>query len=92
MLAYNTLKQTKDKESIHTELTHVDTPDIIKQDKKMQVSISHSLIEKCVSLFKKRRTHRNAIDFDSKYMKDELLKKIIDGMASFQRRDENNPE
>ena len=38
---------------------------------------NHTLIEKCVSLFKRRRTHCNVIDFDSKYLSDANLKNLI---------------
>ena len=42
---------------------------------------NHTLIEKCVSLFKRRRTHRNVIDFDSKYLSDANLKNLISKMC-----------
>jgi hypothetical protein len=33
------------------------------------MKMSHALMEKCVNLFKKKRTHRNAADFDSAFIR-----------------------
>ena len=38
--------------------------------KTQQERVTHSLIEKCVGLFRKRRSHRSAMDFDGKYFKE----------------------
>jgi hypothetical protein len=47
----------------------------IMEDRKVEkVEMSHALMEKCVKLFRKRRSHRNAMDFDSKFIKGVLLK------------------
>ena len=80
MLAYNTFEKTKEiEESLQQTNSSQDTID--NKTKKKGIVLSHSLIEKCVSLFQRRRSHRNAVDFDKKYLKNELLKKIIDGMS-----------
>ena len=47
----------------------------IMEDAKVEkVEMSHALMEKCVKLFRKRRSHRNAMDFDSEFIKGVLLK------------------
>lgn len=50
---------------------------------KQELKVTHSLIEKCVALFRKQRTHWSAIDFYSNYLKDEVLKNVVDGMVKF---------
>ena len=45
--------------------------------------VMHSLIEQCVKLYRKRRTHRNVSDFDGKYLKDSFMKKLLEEMSSF---------
>lgn len=54
-----------------------------KEEKKIKDSAryNHTLIEKCISLFRKRRSHRNNLDFDNKYLKDERVKSIIQKMC-----------
>jgi hypothetical protein len=47
---------------------------IIEDTKVEKVEMSHALMEKCVKLFRKRRSHRNAMDFDSEFIKGVLLK------------------
>ena len=42
---------------------------------------NHTLIKKCVSLFKRRRTHCNVIDFYSKYLSGANLKNLISKMC-----------
>ena len=80
MLAYNTFEKTKEiEESLQQTNSSQDTID--NKTQKKCIVLSHSLIEKCVSLFRRRRSHRNAIDFDKKYLKNKLLKNIIDGMS-----------
>ena len=61
----------------HTQTKQADTKLAVKQELK----VTYTLIEKCVDLFRKRRSHRNAIDFDGKYLKDEVLKNVVDGMV-----------
>jgi hypothetical protein len=39
-----------------------------------EVKMSHALMEKCVKLFKKKRTHCNAADFDSAFIRGVLKK------------------
>ena len=50
-------------------------------EKQEQRQITHLLIERCVGLFRKRQTHRNVQDFDTKYIKDEFEKNVLQGMT-----------
>ena len=71
MLAYKALEDSyDDKESTHD-----------KKIKAENTRYNHTLIEKCVSLFKRRRSHRNAMDFDIKYINDERMKSIMQKMC-----------
>ena len=42
-----------------------------------QTRYNHTLIEKCVTLFCRKRTHCNVLDFDMKYLQDEKMKQIM---------------
>ena len=64
---------TQDKD--HNKDTHKDN---INQEKK---HITHSLIEQCVSLYRKRHSHQNVKDFDTKYIKDEFMENVLQGMT-----------
>ena len=59
--------------------TNTTNSTIIKQEQKQ---ITYSLIERCVGLFRKRRSHCNAQDFDTKYIKDEFEKNVLEGMTA----------
>jgi hypothetical protein len=39
-----------------------------------KVKMSHGLMEKCVKLYRKRQSHRNALDFNSSFIKGVLTK------------------
>jgi hypothetical protein len=43
--------------------------DVADDDDKKENKMSHALIEKCVKLFRKRKTHRSAVDFDNGFIK-----------------------
>ena len=43
----------------------------------LDCNLSHAFIEKCVGLFRKRRSHRNAKDFEVKYLNEQLMKKVF---------------
>ena len=60
-----------------------------KKELKESVKYNHSLIEKCVNLFRKRRSHRNARDFDKKILKDEVMKGFIVKMCKPEIKCEN---
>ncbi len=38
------------------------------------VKMSHTLMEKCVNMFRKRKTHRNVVDFESAFIRSVLVK------------------
>ena len=65
MLAYKALEDTYNNEEDGTET----------KDSKATSRYNHTLIEKCVILFHKRRSHCNAVDFDAKHYKTEVMKK-----------------
>ena len=67
MLAYKALEDTYNKDMKIED----------KNEYKESVKYNHTLIEKCVSLFRKRRSHRSARDFDEKYLKNEGMKILI---------------
>lgn len=46
------------------------------------LKVTHTLIENCVGLFRKRRSHRNAMDFDGDYLKSSVLKNVVAEMSS----------
>lgn len=53
------------------------------------MKVTHSLIEKCVGLYRKQRGHCNAIDFDGKYLKGGSSEKnVIDGMVMFPKMEQ----
>ena len=54
------------------------------KDTKTTSRYNHTLIEKCVSLFCKRRSHCNPIDFDTKYCKTEVMKNILSKMIKLE--------
>ena len=80
MLAYKVLAEAEHGQYQHTS-TGTDATEKQNEDNKANIKVTHSLIEKCVSLFRRRRTHRNVIDFEGKYLKDTLLKNLVDGMS-----------
>jgi hypothetical protein len=53
--------------------------DSTDKDKKEVNKMSHSLMEKCVKLFCKRKTHRSAVDFDNGFIKG-VMEKMEGGM------------
>ena len=68
MLAYKALEDTYNDDF---------TPKNLDSSKSQKSHYNHTLIEKCVSLFRKRRLHRNIIDFDLQYVKDETMKHLL---------------
>ena len=74
MIAYKALEDTYKEEEDDTE----------KKDTKATSRYNHTLIEKCVSLFCKRRSHCNPIDFDTKYCKTEVMKNILSKMIKLE--------
>ena len=88
MLAYKVLAEAEHGQYQHTS-TGTDATEKQNEDNKANiVKVTHSLIEKCVSLFRRRRTHRNVIDFDGKYLKDTLLKNLVDGMSIIPKQEQ----
>ena len=56
----------------------------VKDKKKVipsNAKYNHTLIEKCVSLFRRRRSHRNVMDFDAQYLSEERMKNLITKMC-----------
>ena len=90
MLAYMTLKAESESQQIKAEQPQTECkPPQAKI--KQEVKVTHSLIEQCVGLFRRRRTHRNAIDFDREYLKKSiLLKNVIDGMTTFPKKEKDS--
>ena len=70
MLAYAAIESTRDKK------THATTQEMDSTNKqpidtvklKSECKVIYSLIEKCVDIFQKQRTHCNNIEFDKKYL------------------------
>ena len=60
-------------DSCNTEDNSTDNKQVVPDNK----HYNHTLIEKCVSLFRKTRSHCNVVDFDIKYIKDERMKDIM---------------
>ena len=80
MLAYMTLEgqsRSQSSKTQHPTTENKDNQTTVKQE----IKVTHTLIEKCVGLFRKRRMHRNAIDFDGQYLKDEVLKIVFDNIS-----------
>ena len=75
MLAYKSLKS-------HYDMNGAAISSTDNKDDKFDIRLSHSLIEQCVKLFQKRRTHRNVSDFDMKYIKNEAIKNVVTKMSS----------
>jgi hypothetical protein len=46
----------------------------VNEEVKESFKMLHALMKKCISLFKKKRSHRNAVDFDSSFIKGVLNK------------------
>ncbi len=42
---------------------------VVNEEDKAVNKMSHSLMERCVKLFRKRKTHRSAVDFDNGFIK-----------------------
>ena len=54
------------------------------KEKKTNINVlTHSLIEQCVRMFCKRRIHQNVIDFDAKYLKEEIMKTVLEEVSKF---------
>ena len=66
MLAYMTLKPWYESEK-----DMVDKDEGIKESK--ELAMSHSPIEHCVKVFRKRESHHSVKDLDEKYSKDKSL-------------------
>ena len=82
VLAYVTLKAQSKSQQIKAGQSQTECTQQ-QAEIKQEVRVTHSLIEQCVGLFRRRRTHRNAIDFDREYLKKSiLLKNVVDGMAT----------
>ena len=81
MLAYNALDKLKHKEDEAAQSTANNTHKEQHDTKYESKIITYSLIEKAVHLFQKRRTHRNVLDFDEKYLKDQSTKFVVNEMA-----------
>ena len=84
MLAYETLATTS--ESDQSQPTHDSLStktSINSKNNDTKHKVTYSLIEKCVGLYRKRQSHRNAMDFDGEYIKDVFVNKVLDGMPSF---------
>jgi hypothetical protein len=47
---------------------------VLEDTKEEKVEMSHTLMERCVKLYRKRRSHRNAMDFDLSFIRGVLLK------------------
>ena len=62
---------------------------IQKKDTKASSRYNHTLIEKCVSLFCKMIPHCNAVDFDRKYCKTEVMKNILSKMIKLEQKIES---
>jgi hypothetical protein len=43
--------------------------DVADEEDKKDNKMSHALIKKCVKLFRKRKTHQSAVDFDNGFIK-----------------------
>jgi hypothetical protein len=67
MLAYHAI--SKQKSEAERQLQQTDYVEV-----ESETTMSHSLMEKCVRLFKKRRSHRSAADFDSAFISGVLNK------------------
>jgi hypothetical protein len=53
--------------------------DSTDKDKKEANKMLHSLMEKCVKLFRKHKTHQSAVDFDNGFIKG-VMEKMEGGM------------
>ena len=60
-----------------------------KKDTKVTSRYNHTLIEKCVNLFCKRRSHCNAVDFDTKHCTTEIMKNILSKMVKLEPKIES---
>ena len=88
MLAYMTLAATDTKQSQSTQSTQATTHNStdlssVKQEHSTEHRVTHSLIEKCVGLFQRRRSHRNAKDFDGKYLNNIFVNEVVEEMSKF---------
>ena len=55
----------------------------------MSTTYNHTLIEKCVGLFCKRRSHHSAVDFDLKHCQDAAAMNIVSMMCKVETKIEN---
>ena len=87
MLAYMTLEGQNKSWSSNTQ--HLCTENKVQQSTvEQEITVTHTLIERCVGLFRNQQTHWSAIDFDGKYLKDEVLKNFVDGMVMFPKMEQ----
>ena len=84
MLAYMTLKAVESDQNQATQPSsdNNSTPNEATSVKQEKRNITHSLIERCVRLYRKRRSHRNVRDFDIKYLNDKFIKNVLEGMST----------
>ena len=77
-------KQQKNQSTITKTNTHSNKDSnnsIGNSDNTNTINVTHSLIENCVGLFRKRRSHQNAMDFDGKYLKCLIMGSVLDAMS-----------
>ena len=79
MLAYKVLEDSYKSGDTQTE----------EKDIKVSATYNLTLIEKCVGLFRQRRTHCSAMDFDLKHCKDGVAMNIVTKMCKVEPKIEN---
>ena len=84
MLAYMTLKEAeKDQNQVtQHDNTHNTTPNETVSIKQEKQKITHSLIERCVGLYRRWRSHRKVQDFDNQYLNYKFVKNVLEGMSN----------
>ena len=100
MLAYMTLAASTSNQSQSTQnpITTTETQttnktNITTKHGTKENPITHSLIEKCVSLYRTRRLHRNVRDFDGKYINEIFVKEVVEKMSEFPKKEPSqNPK
>ena len=84
MLAYMTLAATKQHQNPSTQQTNTAKLSKPEHNNKQHNNadstnkVTYTLIENFVSLFCKRRSHHNMVDFDGKYLKNTFMKKMVE--------------
>ena len=83
-LAAKTTNQNQSAEQNNT-TTEAEKPkdETTKKEHNEVTKMTHSLIEKCVGLYRRRRLHRNVRDFDGEYIKTAFMKDILTKMSNF---------